>query len=189
MRFIVIYGPPCAGKTTIAIALSEILNMQLISSDIIRKRISGDDVKFTTSTNEHIFNVFIKETQEALQKGKSVICEGLFMSNERKKKICDILPNKSSLLYVTAPIEKLLIRLNGRKQYLDKEMMYPSNIQLPEEMLTNFFLRSKPPKMNKIIINTDNLTVQQSISNSLELISKYEFLRSEFRNVFMYDKV
>lgn len=171
---IVMYGPPCSGKSTLSKIISERYGHKYISPDLIRELSRQTRNLFKGKTNDAIFNEFLNNVKSELKTNKPLVCEGMFISNVRKLKIINICKMTDlKFIYVTASIETLIKRLNNRNNTLPANHYQRRNV-LTEERLIYLYNLSKPPKDKLLILHTDKLTIEQSIAQ-VNLVYKMQF--------------
>ena len=193
-KLIILDGPNYSGKTTIAHQLEHRLHAvyyrepgSLEINENIRKLIfdAGDNIDkmtqfylFSACRNE----LFIKNIQEDLSKGKTVVLDRCFMSTmiyqESIDKTLEVFNDIISrmncdfnihLYYITAPDEVLIKRQNSRgitkcfdENVKQTSLKYEMIYQLNEE------LDFMPAKLNKIINNVSNKSTERIINIFLE---------------------
>lgn len=187
-KLILIYGPPCSGKTTLGTKLSSIHKIEFISTDLIRKEMFGDKIKFTTDENIVVFDALIERLKLAILMDKCMICEGLFNSKIRREAILNIMPDRITVIYLTAKYETLKRRLfEERLESNYTHIKHVLDINLNEQELHDFYVRSIPPNYDDIIIHTDDLEIGELLNKGQAILNNIEFDRQTFKEIFLYD--
>ena len=182
-RLIIFYGPPCAGKSTLSRILTAQLNAQRISIDNVRNKNFSHMICFSQKTNKKIFKKFIDEIKKLLANEDLVICEALFISDERKRKIIDLPVNYFNIIYVTAKEEILQKRLIERKKRSNLGSHELVNL-IEKEDLNKFFKLSNMPKMQEIVVDTSSSDVEDAIKEINYIISSVSFNKRNLLNYF-----
>lgn len=137
-RILVLYGPPCAGKTTVAKEFAAKYNCHFVSIDELRMHYPIAEL-FTDGNNAEVLEVFLQTIRFLAEKQQAVICEGMFYSEERKLKMKTYLaPFQLDFFYLTAPVEILLDRLTIRNARTAGDHM-PLTNQLTSELLRFYY--------------------------------------------------
>ncbi|MDR0660443.1 MAG: AAA family ATPase [Prevotellaceae bacterium] len=186
-KLILIYGAPCSGKTTLGQELSIKYNLNFISTDSVRKEIFKEKINFSSEENHIVFECFIKNIETSILEGESLLCEGLFISKYRRERLFSIMPNRINIIYLSASIETLKKRLEARKQNPIISEKHQIEKYLSEEELFDFYNRSMPPKDEKVIINTDNISEEEVLKKAINIISFEEHNKQTIQNIFLYD--
>jgi len=156
-KTIVLYGPPCSGKTTLSKLIADRYKLHRLSLDALRKSFNGKEL-FTNKNNSEVLKLFLDELRFLHERRQSVICEGFFFSAERKKQLIDAVNGDEVLfIYLTADLEVL-------KERLAKRIIIGDNLEgNPAEPLTflklkEFYDKFHPCNYTDLKINTENST-------------------------------
>lgn len=173
-RILVLYGPPCAGKTTVATQIAAKYNFHFVSMDQLRSHYKISDL-FTNMNNAEVLNIFLREVRFLAENKQSVICEGMFYSEERKQQLKKYLePFKLDFFYFKASLDILLHRLDTRNIAGLKDGASFGNTLTPELLVFYFNKFSMPPK-DVYTIDTG----KTAVSNTIKIISE-KFLKAKF---------
>ena len=136
-------GLPGSGKSTIATKIGTELNIPVISSDAIRKELTGSEECFDKDT--YIWNKVIPERlKEALLEGDVIFdATNLSVRNRNKTRESLELEHKCHAIYVNTPLGICIKRQNNRDRKVPTEVikrMY-KNMVLPtvEEKFDSFY--------------------------------------------------
>lgn len=172
-KFIVFYGPPCSGKTTLSKLLSSEYQTQRISMDIIRNILIPGQHDFSDKTlNRKLFDLLVQYCDSILNSGTSVICEATLIAEERKAAIRQIGMNNSvnvNFIYTTAPYELLLKRLMIRIEKGKNSEGY-IEMNLTPDYLKFFSDSSLPPADESIIIDTSKTNIEEAYKEVKKII-------------------
>jgi len=145
---LVFFGPMGSGKTTLAKAMSDLLDVQLFSTDEVRKELAGigksrhyvpygEDI-YSPAFNEKTYRTLISKGLALLKEGHCAILDGCFARGYERNLVMDSLKKlklKPFAIFVSceAPLNELKNRLdkrqdsgeqasNGRLDILGKQM-------------------------------------------------------------------
>lgn len=171
-RVIVLYGPPCAGKTTIGQMLESRFNLRRISLDQLRGQYLSDPADFSPESNREIFALLVQLISKLLERGESILCEGLFIAHDRRNTIARIAsPSKVLFIYFTAPLLVLHERLTQRHQVgLNSEAM--SVETLTHEQLAAHYAACEPPKDAIPILDTSNESIDETFKRAITRVAE-----------------
>lgn len=162
-KVIVIYGPPCTGKTTLSKILAKQYNVHRLSMDVIRKYYPKTEL-FTEANNNEVLDLFLKQLRFLKANRQPVICEGFFYSDNRKSQLKRVVSgSKVFFIYLSASLITLNQRLEKRNLIgLNSEGISSEN--LTHEQLEHFYNLSVPNNYTNLIVNTELLTIDESIT-------------------------
>ncbi len=129
-RIIAISGLVASGKSTVAEKLSEILRAQVISSDVIRKRMAGIDpfshIKcgykkaiYSPSFTHRVYESIIKTAVKEAKEGKDVIVDATFSQKRYRDMLrCEAEKEKIPLFFffLDTPEATIIERLRKREK-------------------------------------------------------------------------
>ncbi len=163
---IVVFGVIGTGKSTVAKALAEELSFDLVSSDIVRKTISGISIferkyeeydtgiysrDVTKRTYEEIFN----NTETLIKNGKSAIIDASFSKTEFRKSIIQIAESMGVTLYFIqthAPKSVVEQRLTTRE--IQDKTISDGRLEILDRFISDFEEPHEIRKENLIIVDT-----------------------------------
>jgi cytidylate kinase len=161
---IIIYGPPCAGKSSLCKLLAGKTGFKLLGPDIIRMEHFIDSKEMYAATQiDVIYEILMNQIKACFKQNNSVIIEGMFLTNKTKLKILAIQEfAELRLIYVTAKLTDLHARLLNRDSPVSENVLH-HKMPLTKEDLDMFFKMSIPPGDENIIINTSIHNLPQSL--------------------------
>jgi predicted kinase len=179
MQIIILYGPPCAGKSALATKLCKEYNYKLISTDLLRVNYF-DELKELYQPNNVsiIYNMLFERIEKNIKLNKSVIIEGMFLSLLNKERIfnfesfCDI-----KFAFVTASYEVLLERLLLRNKKNSNNILQ-HQAPLSADSLFDFYKRCIPPNNEDFIINTSDTNIDTSYDKLLSIVDSQYSIQS-----------
>jgi predicted kinase len=187
-KAIVIYGPPCAGKSSLCTVISNKTGCKILSTDLIRLEyfITSPDMYNSTKTNM-IYDRLFEQVRENIKANHSVIIEGMFLTEKTKSRILEFYDiTELKLVYVTASLATLKKRLLLRND-INSDNILQQKVPLSEKELERFYLLSVPPKDKTLVIDTTNKKIELS-SKQLESIICNSFSYSALLNNLMLNK-
>lgn len=134
INVLVFYGLPCTGKSTI---IERILNKgiyEIIRIEEVWLRVSKHPV-YSISESGHVFSTLIELLDDALERGKSVVIEGVFASKERIfliRERVEIFKGKVLFILLEASDNVIERRLNDRKQLMRESISFEKYLWLKE---------------------------------------------------------
>jgi len=153
-QIIVLYGPPCSGKTTIGLLLSKTLNLAFLSTDQLREEFPAL-AAFTDENNETVFITFLDRLRDYCKTGQSAVCEGFFYSQERKEQLLQIAGTVPVyFVLLTAEIGILQQRLAYRNRSTTKYLKPARNGLLSQAKLEDYYGRFKACHYTRVAIDT-----------------------------------
>jgi predicted kinase len=121
--FVVLYGAPCTGKTTLGKELSRQLNAYRISTDLLRAKFVSahlpEEQRYDRHVNVQLFELLARYASSALTKGISVVCEALLIDPSRIDRLLMVAAETSTMAHIfflKAPLGELERRLILREQ-------------------------------------------------------------------------
>ena len=123
-KLIVMVGLPGSGKSYRARELQKLANAEIISSDSIRKELSGDEN--SQSNNELVFKTLYYRIRELLNQGRNVILDATNTSMKVRLHIMDEVRecNCEKMAYVMAtPVEECIKRDLERERTVGEEVI------------------------------------------------------------------
>lgn len=136
-NLIIMVGPPCSGKTTVAEKIiNEFDNFIVVSPDKIREEVTGS--MNNQSQNEVVFGRVYNQLNTYLENGQNVIYDATNCRSTYRYKIIDVCKDhayKIICLMSTTPISECIRRNNKRNQFVPEDVI--------EKMYFN--LRKHPP--------------------------------------------
>lgn len=171
---IVIMGRIATGKSTLAEALSDQLNIDLFSSDRVRKSLAGLPLTQRTPVNkrrsiyspemsEKTYGTLISKAKDSVDNGKSVILDATFNKREFREKLQDCFKKKAVLLFVEvkASDEIILKRLKARNK--EENVISDARLEDFEKLAASYTSPAEMDSQSFITVHTD-----QSLEDSLE---------------------
>lgn len=162
---IVTFGVIGTGKSTIAKALSEELSFNVITSDIVRKRISGipkferkyegyDTGIYSKDVTEKTYNEMFDIAEDIIKNGKSVIIDASFSKKKWRKKLVELTKKLDSILYfihTKAPKPVIEQRLSARE--VEEKTISDARLEILDRFISYY---EKPAEISsKILITID----------------------------------
>jgi len=139
---IIMCGLPATGKSTVAKEIAKVKNFSLLSSDTIRVEIlKGENIfdqKVASDMNKRlmVYEVMFNRAEEIIKKGKSVILDATFITQNLRKKVAFIAhKNKRSFCIIeTRCTPEIAIKRIVKR---DKDKKYESNAITEEAYFNN----------------------------------------------------
>jgi predicted kinase len=186
LKIIIIYGPPCAGKSALSAMLAKDTGFKFLSTDLLRINYFDELNELYTTTNVAIiYNMLFDRIQKNNEANISVIVEGMFLTNENKLRALKY-AKKTDLkfIYITADFETLATRLNDRNKKESNNILQ-HKVPLSIKALKIIFEASIPPINSDLIIDTSKLNMIQSFQRMKSIIAEdysFDFLRNNIIN-------
>ena len=76
-KLLIITGLPGTGKTTVARALAQRMQVKHFNTDMIRQEMELRG-RYDQKTKEHVYSILLERTRKALRDGSSVVVDGTF---------------------------------------------------------------------------------------------------------------
>lgn len=121
--FVVLYGAPCTGKTTLGKELSRQLDAYRISIDLLRAKFVPahlpEEQRYARHLNDQLFELLARCASSALTKGLPVVCEALLIDPSRIERLLMVAAETSTTahtFFLKAPVGELERRLVLREQ-------------------------------------------------------------------------
>ncbi len=117
---IIIGGPPCAGKSTLANRLREDLEWPLLAKDAIKEllfdSLGWSDRAWSRKLSQASYALLFNMAAEMIHAGQSCILEGNFRWRENSARFGSLLRPDLQVIQIccTAPLQVLVARLHGR---------------------------------------------------------------------------
>ena len=122
-KFIMMIGLPGSGKSTIARGLAEENDVVYLSSDDIRKELSGNEEN--QNINTEVFETMRKRTLQALNDGKHVVYDATNINSKKRKGLLTQLPKKVEKIayYIATSYKNTLEQNSKRERIVPKEVI------------------------------------------------------------------
>jgi predicted kinase len=156
LKFIMLSGLAGCGKSTIGIELTEGRgDIAYISSDAIRKEISGDEKN--QEINGEVFNEMAIRTRQALKDGKHVIYDATNISRKKRKGLLQQLPKdtKKIILYIATDYKQILMQNKNRERIVPEHVI--------ERMYKNMQIPIYSEGWDNIVFEYDELTIENEL--------------------------
>ena len=154
--------------------LAKETRFKFISTDMLRINYF-DELResYKSEMVSTIYNMLFERINSNIEKNKSIIVEGMFLTNRNRTKILDYDNEMTSIamIFVTADFNVLLDRLRLRDKKENGNVLQQA-APLLEDDLVHFYEQSQPPKSDDLIVNTSHCDVAQSFSRLKSIISK-----------------
>ncbi len=126
-KLYVLIGIPCSGKTTYARKYFKELDVEIISTDEIRKNLTGT-YRFSTETNNLVFSIAKDRIKEELSSGLNVVFDATNTNKKYRKDIIKIGQKMNSdiiALVFNTPLNTCLARnsLRGNERRVPEEII------------------------------------------------------------------
>jgi predicted kinase len=86
---IIICGLPATGKTSLAMALAQIMGLEYFGTDMLREKM-GLKGKYDTESKKAVYNKMLKDSTTSLKQHTSVVIDGTFHKKEQRKPFIDL---------------------------------------------------------------------------------------------------
>lgn len=175
MDLIVLYGPPCGGKTVLSRLLVQKYGFTYLSTDRIREEIFfGFENVYGPHMVERVYTELRKQIKIALSCNSSVLVEGMFLKSYRREEMLENLDKASvKFVYITASLDVLLKRLAVRDGKNEENVLHKKE-PLSPEALADFYHRSQPPLDVRFIVDTTTDSIDTSLRKA-EMIIEGDF--------------
>jgi hypothetical protein len=124
-----VLGVPASGKSTMARGLAEALSVDVLSSDVVRKRIFGlapteaaatspDRGIYSPEATRRTYAELLGSARRAIAEGRSVVLDATFGSEGHRREVRELAGGRAvpvRFVLCTAPKEVLLSRLGERR--------------------------------------------------------------------------
>lgn len=182
---VLLYGPPCGGKSTLSKKFASMYHFTLLSTDKIREEffLDADDL-FTEKDIERVYDKLFHQLDLCVQGGKPVMIEGMFLKKERRNYIISnycLLDLK--VVFVTASWDTIVSRLSMRSKTGNNVLH--AKVPLSEDKLKQFYSAAAFPPDKGLIVDTTSSTIEESIVAIGKIIEKSyscSFLKANFLN-------
>ena len=165
-NIIILYGLPCAGKSTISEMLMKDINCNQINIDDIWKKLFSNP-KYTTEESQIVFNEMLLQIQACLlNKVETLLLEGVFASISRLNIIQEIAKqNNYSLISILLfnSIENLIA--------IDQRRNITSGHLITADSLINLNKKFNSREFCSIAINTSKVSIKQTTNLIRALLS------------------
>ncbi|MDB5006270.1 MAG: hypothetical protein JWP45_663 [Mucilaginibacter sp.] len=134
---------------------------------------------YSPSYTDEIFDILVSQINESARASRSMIIEGMFLTNKTRSRILDLFNILTlKIVYVTADLLTLQARLLSRSEEGSLNVLH-RKVPLKKEDLAKFYVNSVPPKDKSLIIDTTNDGIYVSLLSAEQIASRkfsYEFL-------------
>lgn len=171
---IVVFGVIGTGKSSIAKVLSEELSFELISSDIVRKRISGiskyerkyekyDTGIYSRDVTKKTYEEIFDQVEALTKNGKSVIIDASFSKTMWRKSVVELTERLEVPLYfieTRAPKNVIEQRLIARE--IQEKTISDGRLEILDRFISDFEEPHEIRKEDLIIIDTSRPIVENA---------------------------
>lgn len=162
---VVVFGVIGTGKSTIAKALSEELSFDVITSDIVRKRISGIpkyERKFegystgiySSDVTEKTYSEIFDSAEDVIENGKSVIIDASFSKKKWRDRLIErITKMNSSLYFIQTEAPKNLIEQRLLSREKEQKTISDARLEILDRFISDY---EQPAEINsEMLIKID----------------------------------
>jgi predicted kinase len=118
---VVVTGPPAAGKTTVARALSTRLRLPLIAKDTIKEALfdglGAGDLAWSQRLGAGTYLAMLALAEDSVAAGASLILEANFVCGSEVERRLTALPARFVQIHCSAPLGVLLERYDRRERH------------------------------------------------------------------------
>ena len=165
-------GIPGSGKSTVLRQLAEKYDYTYISSDEIRKELTGNETD--QSRNKQVWEETYKRITQSLQQGKNVVLDRTFVNDFERTKVINFArengAEKIQGIFVDTPIE------------ISKERNMARERKVPEHVIDNMneMLKRTPPEITDGFDSLFTLDEYQELKEA-EMLREGEILKKGFK--------
>ena len=178
-------GLIATGKSTVARALVEKIDVEILSSDVVRKELAGIPLRehryenfgggiYSKEFSEKTYLHLIKRARKLLLEGKSVILDACFSKKWERQKAFDITNESSAnflLIEYVCPDEVIKARL--KKRYENKKGVSDGRREIYQIQKNDFEKIDEFSNERHLVIDTTK-TIQQCVNEIVEKLENME---------------
>ena len=106
---VIVIGLPGSGKSYFAIRVAQMLNARYISSDKLRKEMFAE-ATYSSAEKLRVYNEMMRRTTEASEKGKDIVLDATFYSNDLRQKFINKTKNISPIFVIEVHAKEDLVK-------------------------------------------------------------------------------
>lgn len=127
VRLIMMCGLPASGKTTLAKKISRRYNMEIISSDSIRKELYGDES--VQQDNSKVFRLVQDRLVNYINKGQSVIMDATNLVSKKRRNFINEIKKRTKILFssiiiiTSTTLHECFVNNLNRERHVSEEVI------------------------------------------------------------------